>query len=50
MNIMKPEYSVVVPVYNSSESLEELFLRIEQTMGKLGKIFEIIFVDDDSAD
>jgi len=47
---MKPEYSVVVPVYNSSESLEELFLRIEQTMGKLGKIFEIIFVDDDSAD
>jgi undecaprenyl-phosphate 4-deoxy-4-formamido-L-arabinose transferase len=45
-----PEYSVVVPVYNSSESLEELFQRIEQTMNGLEKSFEVIFVDDDSSD
>ncbi|MCX6283080.1 MAG: glycosyltransferase family 2 protein [Bacteroidetes bacterium] len=47
---MKPEYSIVVPVYNSCESVEELFLRMEQTMLKLGKTFEVIFVDDDSTD
>jgi polyisoprenyl-phosphate glycosyltransferase len=46
----KPEYSVVVPVYNSCESLEELFRRIAETMDKAGKTFEVIFVDDDSAD
>jgi len=44
------EYSVVVPVYNSSESLEELFQRIGQTMMDLKKSFEVIFVDDDSSD
>jgi len=45
-----PDYSIVVPVYNSCESLEELFRRIEQTMMGLEKSFEVIFVDDDSAD
>ncbi len=49
MNI-KPDYSIVVPVYNSSESLEELFLRIGQTMAVMNATFEVIFVDDDSAD
>lgn len=45
-----PEYSVVVPVYNSSESLVELFQRIETTMNGLNKSFEVVFVDDDSVD
>jgi undecaprenyl-phosphate 4-deoxy-4-formamido-L-arabinose transferase len=44
------DYSIVVPVYNSCESLELLYQRIGQTMKKLEKTFEIIFVDDDSAD
>jgi polyisoprenyl-phosphate glycosyltransferase len=48
--INMPDYSIVVPVYNSCESLEELFRRIEQTMNGLGKSFEVLFVDDDSAD
>jgi len=51
MNKIKiPDYSIVVPVYNSYESLEELFQRIEQTMNKLEKSFEVLFVDDDSSD
>ncbi|MEI6683980.1 MAG: glycosyltransferase family 2 protein [Bacteroidota bacterium] len=50
MNKEKPEYSVVVPVYNSCESLEELSVRIVHTMEGIQKTFEIIFVDDDSAD
>jgi len=45
-----PDYSIVVPVYNSSESLDELFQRIEKTMKGLNKSFEVIFVDDDSTD
>lgn len=45
-----PDYSIVVPVYNSSESLEELFLRIEKTITGLRKTFEVIFVDDASSD
>ena len=45
-----PEYSIVIPVYNSYESLEELFQRIEKSMDGQGKSFEIIFVDDDSQD
>jgi glycosyltransferase involved in cell wall biosynthesis len=47
---MKPDYSVVVPVYNSCESLEELYQRIGQIMNRIEKTFEVIFVDDDSVD
>jgi glycosyltransferase involved in cell wall biosynthesis len=50
MSKKNPDYSIVVPVYNSCESLEELFLRIGQTMNKMNKTFEVIFVDDDSSD
>ncbi len=49
-NSKNPEYSIVVPVFNSSESLEELFRRTAQTMHKLSKSFEVIFIDDDSQD
>ena len=47
---MKPDYSIIVPVYNSCESLEELFLQIKGIMSNLEKTFEVIFVDDDSSD
>lgn len=50
MSKIKPDYSIVVPVYNSCESLAELFQRIGETMNKIKKTFEVIFVDDDSAD
>jgi undecaprenyl-phosphate 4-deoxy-4-formamido-L-arabinose transferase len=50
MHKKNPDYSIIVPVYNSCESLQELFKRIEQTMHKIEKTFEVIFVDDDSAD
>ncbi len=50
MSRTKPDYSIVVPVYNSAESLRELYQRIVHTMNGLRKSFEVIFVDDDSAD
>jgi glycosyltransferase involved in cell wall biosynthesis len=45
-----PKYSVVVPVYNSEFSLEELFLSIQAVFEELNENFEIIFVDDNSQD
>ena len=37
MKNKEPDYSIVVPVFNSRESLEELYQRIEQTMNKVDK-------------
>ncbi|MBT3208303.1 MAG: glycosyltransferase family 2 protein [Bacteroidetes bacterium] len=48
--IQNPEYSVVVPVYNSEESLEELFARTKATFEKLKLSFEVIFVEDSGRD
>lgn len=48
MAIEKPKYSIIVPVYNSSESLTELIQRINSTM--TGRSYEIILIDDGSAD
>jgi len=50
MTQINPDYSVVVPVFNSHESLEELFSRIRTTLTGAGYSFEVIFVDDDSLD
>jgi glycosyltransferase involved in cell wall biosynthesis len=45
-----PEYSIVVPVYNSEKTLEELCTRIENTFRKMEADFEIILVNDNSRD
>ena len=45
-----PECSIVIPVFNSEQSLEELHQRIFETFHKLKKTHEIIFVDDASVD
>jgi glycosyltransferase involved in cell wall biosynthesis len=46
----RPAYSVVVPFYNESGSIEELYRRIVAVMDGLGKPYEMIFVDDGSRD
>lgn len=45
-----PEYSVVIPVYNSAESLEQLNDRLIRTLEQTGANFEIIYTDDASPD
>lgn len=46
----KMAFSVVVPLYNEEESLEELHRRLTLVMQPLSDSFEIIFVDDGSTD
>ncbi|HEX30662.1 TPA: glycosyltransferase [Candidatus Poribacteria bacterium] len=46
----KVEISVVVPVYNEVENLEELHRRLTEELRKLNRSYEIIIVDDGSDD
>lgn len=43
-----PELSVVVPTFNECENIEQLVRRLEHAL--TGVAWEVIFVDDDSAD
>ena len=46
----RPDYSVIIPVYNSGAWLPELVGRIARAMTGLGKPFEILLVNDASPD
>jgi len=45
-----PEISVVIPVFNEEENLQELGQRLIRTLTAMGRPYEIIFVDDGSTD
>lgn len=45
-----PYISVVIPVYNEQENLEELYRRLTGALDKLGKTYEIILTNDGSVD
>ena len=47
---MKPELSVVIPVYNEEAGLAKLFERLYPALDKLGLAYEIVFVNDGSRD
>ncbi len=44
------DISVVVPVMDEEESLEEFYSSLKGVLDKLGKSYEIIFIDDGSKD
>jgi len=44
------KYSIIVPIYNEKESILDLHKIIYKVMEKIGKSYEIIFVDDGSTD
>jgi glycosyltransferase involved in cell wall biosynthesis len=46
----KIDLSLVIPVYNEAENLPELYREITLSCEKIGKTYEIIFVDDGSRD
>jgi glycosyltransferase involved in cell wall biosynthesis len=47
---VQPDLTVVVPLYNESESLGELEAAIRRSVTGLGRSYEILFVDDGSTD
>lgn len=44
------DISIVFPVFNEEKNLEELYLKINETLSEIGKSYEIIAVDDGSID
>jgi undecaprenyl-phosphate 4-deoxy-4-formamido-L-arabinose transferase len=46
----KPYISVVIPVYNEQENLENLYQRLTTVMDGIGKPYEIILTNDGSRD
>ena len=45
-----PSLSVVIPVYNEAAGLQPLFDRLYPALDKLGRSYEVVFVDDGSRD
>lgn len=48
--LMKPEISVVIPVYNEESGLAKLFERLYPALDALGIAYEIIYINDGSRD
>jgi len=47
---VSPEISLVIPVYNEEENLPVLHAEIQQAMEKVGRPWEVLYVDDGSTD
>ncbi len=46
----RPEISVALPVFNEADNLDELKERLTRVLDATGRTWEIVFVDDGSAD
>ena len=44
------ELSIVIPVFNETENIKPLIIRLNEVLDKTGKNYEIIMVDDGSTD
>ena len=44
------DYSIIIPIYNSENSIDELFERLEKVLDQTNSKYEIIFIDDYSRD
>lgn len=44
------KYSIIVPVFNGADKLDELIERTEKTFSERGCIYEVVIVDDGSSD
>jgi glycosyltransferase involved in cell wall biosynthesis len=49
-NLMTPELSIVIPVQNESPNIKPLYDELTQTLGKFGRSYELVLVDDGSTD
>ena len=46
----RPYLSLVIPAYNEQENVEPLLARVEASLSRVGRPFEVILVDDGSTD
>jgi undecaprenyl-phosphate 4-deoxy-4-formamido-L-arabinose transferase len=46
----QPDISVVIPVYNEAENIEQLHQRIGTTLQQMGRPYEVWYIDDGSTD
>src|SRR5690348_2537372 len=46
----RPYLSLVIPAYNEQESVPTLLQRVEASLARIGKPFEVILIDDGSTD
>jgi glycosyltransferase involved in cell wall biosynthesis len=47
---MTPELSIVIPVRNESPNIKPLYDELTQTLGRYGRSYELVIVDDGSTD
>jgi glycosyltransferase involved in cell wall biosynthesis len=47
---VRPELSVVIPIHNEAPNLEPLHRELSETLGRWGRPYELICVDDGSTD
>ncbi|HEY7475429.1 MAG TPA: glycosyltransferase family 2 protein [Vicinamibacterales bacterium] len=47
---MIPELSVVIPIYNEAPNLEQLYRECTEALGRSGRPYELLLVDDGSSD
>ncbi len=50
MTTIVPEISLVIPVYNEASNLRALAVEIDAVMTRVGRPWEVLFVDDGSTD
>ncbi|MBN2054756.1 glycosyltransferase family 2 protein, partial [bacterium] len=46
----KLSMSVVIPICNEEENLPELYRRLRETLLTMDRVYEVVFIDDGSAD
>jgi undecaprenyl-phosphate 4-deoxy-4-formamido-L-arabinose transferase len=49
-HLTHPYISIVIPVHNEQENLEELYTRLTGALNKVGKPYEILLINDGSTD
>ena len=50
MNTNRTDLSIVIPVYNDQEVLDELYKRLKNAVKEITEHYEIVFIDDGSTD
>jgi glycosyltransferase involved in cell wall biosynthesis len=48
--MMNPELSLVIPIRNESPNIEPLYLEVTEALGRLGRSYEVLAIDDGSTD